>query len=153
MAAYVWKTKGLFKTDANKAGQVFEELENTIGLTAENIVEVSREEDAPLHNEFEWNDTAAADKWRMEQARRMIGNLSIVVAETEEEEIVPVRAFFSTELHHYENIKTIMTDVSKKLTLMQKAVRELQAFKKKYAMLSELSKLFDAIDEVTKEVS
>lgn len=153
MAAYVWKTKGLFKTDANKAGQVFEELENTIGLTAENIVNVSREENAPLHKEFEWDNDIAAEEWRKRQAQNMIGNLSIVVSETKFEEVEPIRAFFSTELHRYENIQTIMTDVSKKLTLMQKAVRELQAFKKKYAMLSELSKLFEAIDEVTKEVS
>ena len=153
MTAYTWKTKNLFKTDANTAGQIFEELENTIGLTAENVVNASRDKDAPLHDEFEWDDEVAAEEWRKRQAQNMISNLSIVLVETEDEDATPVRAFYATELHHYENIETIMTDSAKKISLMQKAVRELQAFKKKYSVLSELSKVFDSIDEVAKEVS
>lgn len=153
MSAYQWKTKGLYKTDANVAGAVFEELENTVGLTAENIVNASREELAPLHNEFEWDNDVAAEEWRKRQAQNMIGNLSIIIAETEDIPSEPVRAFFSTELHHYENIRVIMTDATKKNNLLQKAIRELQSFKKKYATLSELSNIFASIDEVTREVS
>lgn len=153
MSAYQWKTKGLYKTDANIAGAVFEELENTVGLTAENIVNASREELAPLHNEFEWDNDVAAEEWRKRQAQNMIGNLSIIIAETEDIPAEPVRAFFSTELHHYENIRVIMTDATKKNDLLQKAIRELQSFKKKYATLSELSNVFTSIDEVTREVS
>ena len=153
MSAYQWKTKGIYKTDANVAGAVFEELENTVGLTAENIVNASREELAPLHNEFEWDNDVAAEEWRKRQAQNMIGNLSIIIAETEYIHTEPVRAFFSTKLHHYENIRVIMTDATKKNDLLQKAIRELQSFKKKYATLSELSNIFASIDEVTREVS
>lgn len=151
MTAYTWKTKNLFKTDANTAGQIFEELENTIGLTAENVVNVSRDEDAPLHYEFEWDDEVAAEEWRKRQAQNMISNLSIVLVETEDEDATPVRAFYATELHHYENIRAIITNEEKKDDLLIKAIRELQAFKKKYRILSELQTIFSAIDTITEK--
>lgn len=50
---YEWKITGICKVDANIAGAVCEELKNTVGLTRENLVNASRPEDAPLHDEFE----------------------------------------------------------------------------------------------------
>ena len=153
MAAYEWKTKGLYKADADVVGKIFEDLENTVGLTAENVVEVSRDESSPIHNEFEWDNDVAAESWRKRQAQNMIGNLSIVLTETEvDSDVKSVRAFYATELHQYESIQAIFSDNEKKDDLLQKAIRELQAFKKKYALLSKLSVVFDAIDNVTKEV-
>lgn len=152
MTAYTWKTKNLFKTDANTAGQIFEELESTIGLTAENIVNASRDEDAPLHDEFEWDDEVAAEEWRKRQAQNMISNLSIVLVETEDEEVTPVRAFYATELHHYENIRAIITNEEKKDDLLIRAIRELQAFKRKYRILTELETVFSAIDTIAEKV-
>lgn len=153
MAAYEWKTKNLFKVKADVAGKVFEDLESSIGLTAENVVNISRSDDAPLHNEFEWNNDVAAEEWRKEQAANMIRNIAIVCAEVEESGTAKtVRAFYATELHHYENIKAIITNEEKKDDLLKRAINELNAFKKKYILLSELSTVFAAIDNVTKEV-
>ena len=152
MTAYTWKTKNLYKVDANVAAKVFEELENTIGLTAENVVNVSRDTLAPLHDEFEWDNDIAAESWRKRQAQNMISNLSIVLVETEDEEVTPVRAFYATELHHYENIRAIITNEEKKDDLLIKAIRELQAFKRKYRILTELGTVFSAIDTIAEKV-
>ena len=152
MAAYRWKTQGIFKTDANTVGQIFEELESTVGLTAENVVNVSRDTLAPLHDEFEWDNDIAAESWRKRQAQNMIGNLSIVLAETEEENATPIRAFFATELHHYENIEAIISNGDKRDHLLDRALRELKAFKNKYRMLTELAAVFGAIDQVTENI-
>lgn len=145
---YKWKTINL-KTDANVAGKVCEELRNTIGLTKENLVEVSRPKNAPLHNEFEWNDSKAAEEWRKEQAGYIIRHLTI---ETETMTATPVRAFFQVEggcSRAYEHINAIMVDESKKNRLLDIAIRELESFKAKYNMLKELEKVFEAIDQVT----
>lgn len=152
MAAYEWKTRNLYKVDANVAAKVFEELESTVGLTAENVVNVSRDTLAPLHDEFEWDNDIAAESWRKRQAQNMIGNLSIVLAETEEEKATPIRAFFATELHRYENIETIITNVDKRDQLLDRALRELKAFKNKYRMLTELAAVFGAIDQVKENI-
>lgn len=65
---YEWKEAAQIKADAQKAGEMLENLEKTVGLTPKNLVEASRDESAPLHNEFEWNDTKAAEKYRETQA-------------------------------------------------------------------------------------
>jgi hypothetical protein len=41
-------------------------------LTAEIILDDARHNSSPLHGFFEWDDTAAAEKWRLHQARDMM---------------------------------------------------------------------------------
>ena len=59
---YVWAEGFQHKTDASVVAKVTTELEAKNMLTAHNLVDVSRPEDAPLHGEFEWNDEIAAEK-------------------------------------------------------------------------------------------
>lgn len=76
---YEWKDLASvrnIKADAQVAGEVCEELEREGRLTPENLVEVSKDENAPLHNEFEWNDATAAKKYRRSQAQFIIKCLS-----------------------------------------------------------------------------
>ena len=96
---YKWKTYN-YKTSAEVAGSVCEELDRTVGLTPENLVDASRPEDAPLHQEFEWNDELAAEEYRKTQARLLISNLSIVIEEQKQES---VRAFFSLQHGFHKN--------------------------------------------------
>ena len=147
---YEWKVNGIYKTDANVAGKVLEELNNTIGLTNENLVNASRPEDAPLHNEFEWDDTIAAEKYRNVQAGKMINLLAVRIEEQNDE---PVRAFYTLNAKigsggNYDNIRKIMVDSEKKERLLDIALRELKQFKEKYKMLNELAVVFEAIDKV-----
>lgn len=149
---YEWKVK--LKTDAEVAGKVFEELEQGQGLTAENLVDVSRPEDAPLHNEFEWDDSIAAEKYRRNQATYLIRNLTIRTEETKEE---PIRAYFTTEKgfaagpRGFESTLKIMAEPVKRSSLLDIAIKELQSFQNKYRMLSELAEVFEAIDRVTQK--
>lgn len=41
-------------------------------ITAELVVELAKNPNHPLHNEFEWNDAVAAYQYRLAQARRML---------------------------------------------------------------------------------
>lgn len=147
---YKWKNFS-YKTSAEVAGQVCEELDRTVGLTPENLVDASRPEDAPLHNEFEWDDMIAAEEFRRVQARGIISNLSIVIEENKQ---APVRAFFSLQSGFrensgiYESTITIMDDSDKREKLLNTAKRELDAFMRKYQMLTELASVFAAINEI-----
>lgn len=49
--------------------------------TAEDFVEAVADEDHPLHDHFEWDDTAAAHSWRKHQARLLIRRVNIELAE------------------------------------------------------------------------
>ena len=61
---YEFKKGSRINVDANIAGAMCEQLENSIGLTPKNLLDANRDEKAPLHNCFEWDDTEAAERYR-----------------------------------------------------------------------------------------
>lgn len=143
---YKWKT-GYFKTSAETAGKVFSELEQTVGLTAKTVVDASRAKDAPLHNEFEWNNKIAGELWREEQARTMIQNL--VVQIDDNPDTPPTRAFVKLEQQAvYEDVRTVLADVQKTTSLLQMALKELTQFQRKYSDLKELAGVFQEVEKV-----
>lgn len=152
--AYEWKGYK-YRTDANEAGRVMEELERTVGLTTKNLVDASRPEDAPLHKDFEWDDAIAGEKYREVQAGKMITSLKIVL---KQEEAKPTRGFVTLEYApgkpgNYESVENVLLVEEKRNRLLTLAIRELQAFRRKYIALSELSELFDLIDKLEREAS
>ena len=147
-----WVKGSRFTADPNVAKEVMDQLSAEGRLTAMELVEASRPVDAPLHGEFEWDDTIAAQKWREQTGRVMIA--SIVITHDVQEEPKPVRAYFNIERNTHEYIPTeiIFSDEAKKNRLLEIAKRELLSFKVKYQTLRELDPVFLAIDEVTNEV-
>lgn len=153
---YEWKDLASvrnIKADAQVAGEVCEKLEREGRLTPENLVEVSKDENAPLHNEFEWNDATAAKKYRRSQAQFIIQMLVVKSSDNEEEEKKPpVRAFFAIdkERRNYESVVTILESKDKTATLREQVVKELACFYGKYQAIFEgdLAKLGEEIRNV-----
>lgn len=42
------------------------------GITPQAVVQAARSEKSPLHSHFEWDDTVAGEKFRLDQARQLI---------------------------------------------------------------------------------
>ena len=63
--------------------------------TPQQIVDAARDEGTELHRCFEWNDSVAAEKYRLTQARTIVCNLVIKRPESEEEQ-PKVRYFYKT---------------------------------------------------------
>ena len=141
---YEWKQASHIKVDANIAGMMCENLEQTIGLTPKTLLDANRAEDAPLHSCFEWNDGEAAEKYRESQARHIINCLCI---KTEQVEQPTVRAFFNIQKTSYESTGVIIRQEDKYAKLLDTALKELEAFKRKYISLKELQPVFDAITQ------
>jgi len=62
-----WKIKGIYKADAQK-------IADEIGdnkISPQELLEKARNEDSELHKCFEWDDSVAAEKYRLIQARQM----------------------------------------------------------------------------------
>ena len=146
---YQWKTASHIKADANEAGAMCEQLEKTVGLTAANLLEANRATGTPLHKEFEWNDSIAAEEYRLQQARHII-NCLCVKSEADRTNETPVRAFFvvDTSSKCYESLSVILKSEDKHKELLRNAKAELKAFQKKYHALEELKPVFDAISEL-----
>lgn len=149
---YEWKGASRIKADAQKAGELFEQLEAENDLTAARVVEESRAEDAVLHDEFEWDDSKAANKYREGQARHLINAITIATVKAEGcDKPIPVRAFFNVSADNtYTSVVSIANSAEKTANLVAQAKRELITFSNKYnAIQSYLSGVFDAIKEVT----
>lgn len=147
---YKWKPGSHHKVDAQTAGEVCAALEEEGRLNAETLVEESRPEEAPLHDEFEWDDSIAAEEYRKQQARVLIATVVEIISP----EVVPTRAFFNI-VHkeaNYESVRVIIQDEDKRKALLDKAIRELRSFQTKYSTLQELCEVFDAINRLEESV-
>jgi hypothetical protein len=144
---YQWKKASYIKADANVAGQMCEQLEQTVGLTAKSLLDANRPKEAPLHGEFEWDDSKAAEQYREQQARHIINCLCVKPERSDQE---PVRAFFTISQPSYENISVILQSAEKHSSLLDLALKELKAFKAKYNTLVQLEPVFEAIDKCTR---
>lgn len=133
MSAYKWREGSRIKADPNKAGELFDNLANEDRLNAETVVEVSKPDDALLHNEFEWDDQKAAIAFREHQGRNIINSL-LIVEENEQAEQLPTRYCYKIDDNssNYTPIKTIVQSADSMEVLRKKAAAELKSFQMKY---------------------
>ena len=139
-----WKVKGLYKADAEAVYKEITALGDT--FSPEEIVEAAKDEATELHKCFEWNDSVAAEKYRLHQARMIFTQL-VVRTETSDNTPVAVRVISSASVANvYTPTKMLVKSDTEYADLLERAKRELQAFKQKYATVVELQEIFTAID-------
>lgn len=51
-------------------------------LRPDDVVKDARSKSSPLHDEFEWSDSAAAEKFRLSQARELIRSVTVEITTT-----------------------------------------------------------------------
>ena len=148
---YQWKLPGVMPVDAQTAGDELERIYSERGdVSPAAVVDESRPDVAPLHPCFEWDDAAAAEKYRETQARLIIR--SIVTVREDGESAVPIetRAFVSADNSGgYKPISVVVNQPEQLDYLLNRALRELEAFRRKYAALKQLRPVFSAIDSLT----
>lgn len=138
-----WKINGIFKANAQK---VYEEIGDR-KVTPEEVLEQARnDESSELHKCFEWDDSVAAEKYRLSQARQVI---QFLVIKPEKKDEPQVRVFqITTQTNNYQPTRLFIQQPDEYKALLQRAKNELSAIKSRYKTLSELEKVFDAIDEI-----
>lgn len=137
-----WRVKGIYKADAQK---VADEIGND-KITPQEMIEKARNERSELHKCFEWNDTVAAEKYRLQQARVVLSML-VFKPKTEEEQLVRIFSL-TTEKSTYQPTKQFLVQSDEYQDLLKRALAELETFKKKYRTINELEGLFEAIDAI-----
>lgn len=138
-----WKFDGLFKGNAEKC---YAEIQTLESITPENVLALGEDETTELYKCFEHDDTIAAHKYRLIQAREIIRSFVIVC---EEKEIEPIRAYqITTETSVYQPTRLFLQDKDEYSALLSRAKEELQAFRKRYEVLSELEEIFNEIDKL-----
>ena len=138
--------------DAQTAGEECKRIAETIGLTAENLLNENRTEGTPLHNYFEWDNDVAAEKYRLVQAKDIIRSI-VLIRQTEDDNKPPVRQFVSIRKEKKERefvpVETVLKRQDYTEQMFEQAKRDLLAFRTKYINLrnyAELSGVFASID-------
>lgn len=129
------------------AEKVANEIDSLATKTPQTILDYAKHnQDSELHKCFEWNDTVAAEKYRLYQARQIVLNL-VYTNDTKKEEPTKLRVFYRQEsTNDYQPTKLLVKNEDSYKQLLNKAKSELRAFKEKYKMLTELEEIFDLID-------
>lgn len=170
---YSWKYN--VKADPQKVGMELEAIYEENGkLTPPLIVEDARNADRETHRLIEWNDSAAAENYRLEQARYIVRNIIIVRSEpapekTEpkviqihsesnpqapEAKVIKFRAFENVDVEEGRYFMPIQDAVNRDDTrnyMLDQALKALKSFRSKYGMIKELAIVLDAIDKVERE--
>jgi hypothetical protein len=147
MMVATWKTNLYRNADAQKVADEIISIGDS--ATPAEILDKARGTDTELHKCFEWNDTAAAEKYRLHQARNIVCNL--VFVEREAEQPKEVRVFYKIEPGHdagYQQTVKIVQNQDKYKRLLSVAFGELKAFQRKYQMLGELEPIFCEIEKL-----
>lgn len=144
-----WSLKDIFKADAQKCYEEIQEIGDEV--KPEQVLERAKDKKSELHKCFEWDNSIAAEKYRVFQARQVINHLIVVKREVDDEEKEPVqfRVMMKndrSEMSGYKQTIVMVKDEDEYRKLLEQAYAELHAFKKKYQCLSELSEILALID-------
>ena len=152
---YEWNDDYRLKLDANIVGGVLEQLEKKDGgITAVAFLDASRPEDSPTHSIFEWNDTKAAESWRLHQSRTTINALRVTYTDSNGDD-VKVSAFIKTTPGEtrtvYENINDALSNETKREIILNRIRGELDSFIIRNQHIEELADLLKEAAEKSRK--
>ncbi len=152
---YKWRSGSRFRIDAAIAYEELERLrrENDGELNSDIVLADAKYKRSPLHAAFEWDDSIAAHQHRKAQANQLILSVE-VVRETNGQE--PARAYVYTKVqqddgskHGFYTTPSILAQNEQMYNeTLERARGQLKSFRERFEFLSELSRIFAAIDEL-----
>jgi hypothetical protein len=149
---YQFKEGAHLKGDAQAVGERLEAIRAKAGLTPEAVITDAASSKSVLHPLFDWDDTSAAHKYRLEQAGHIIRCVTVVTEPDETDtKDRQFRAFVPVSVggrRSYEATMTALADDDMRKQVLSQAYAELGAVARKYRELKELTEVVGAIDRV-----
>lgn len=127
-------------------------------LRCEDVVKYAQKhKTSALHSQFTWDVKKAAWEHWLWEARHIIR--VYVTIQTDLQYDKPVRAYVSLYEDRseprggYRPLRAVLQNSQHRLALLQQAISELRTWREKYKEINELAKIFQAMDEVEKDVA
>ena len=147
-----WQTGMFYKADPEKCYAEITEIGDEV--TPEQLVEKGKDPGTELSKCFTRDDTEAANKYRLWEARQILRQLIVITRpdpedEAEKNEPTQFRLMMKNETSHgagYKQTLVMVRDEDEYQKLLNMALEELHVFKRKYSMLSELREILDLIN-------
>ena len=157
-----WRKGSFFKADAKAALKEIEALNKRHGGYAPDgsLVEHARSPKSVLHNDFEWDDSVAGNKYRLNTEKKIKRSLVVVTdgLNNGQSEPTEIRLFQRAKIECggkpqriWLNTFDMLKDPEGRQQLVDNAKKELEAFTNKYKALSELSDVLEPIDLFLKQ--
>jgi len=153
MVKYVFKDrpnvlKGGAKASAQKTGETLAAIKaRTKGrCNSKTILTAARDKSNYLHRFFDWNNTVAGEKWRLEQARALMSCVEIVETHNGRERRLP--AFISLidrGGRGYHTVQDVMNSDDLQVIALKQAEADFEAYAKRLMQFGEIA---DKIHEV-----
>ena len=147
---YKWKRQPFAGADADVIGEHIESLAKDGIITPADLVRDAKKKTSPLHECFEWDDTAAAKAYRITQAQYILRQIEVMI-EREDETSFTVRAFchVNTEAQQgYTTIESARNDPELWDCVLLQAITEIKNWQQKYKDIKEFETIFAAIESV-----
>lgn len=152
---YAWKDGARFPISADVAANELKRIKRVEGvLKAQVVVDHARDAASPLHRCFQWDDTEAANRFRLHQARCLMHNVYTV--KWKEDEATPDKPFVfnvatEEEGRSYKTASEIMDDRPAYDYLLANALAIIKGWRKRFAHIKELEPIHREVDKLTDE--
>ena len=157
----IWSWKPGFRgsaiAPADEVGPELERIkeENNGELLPEVLVGEGKPSNSILHGFFEWNGKKAAHEHRLSQARLLARSIKVERVKSTggpEQAFRVTRSNYIPRKNVYRAVEDIMLDPEARAELLQRALSELLAARRKYHRLQELAIVFRELDKVLTEL-
>jgi hypothetical protein len=119
------------------------------------VVQAARAARNPLHQFFEWDNTKAAEEYRLVQARHLIRRVTVIL--TSGDEPIPIRAFISLMGDRgegsYRQTVVVLSTSDFRQQALEEALAEMKAFQHKYRHLAEVAEVIMAMARTTRRLT
>ena len=152
---YAWKIPSFAKNiDIDLAMEEMERIESLYGsLTPQNILDASRPKNALFHTLFQWDDTLAAEHYRLQQARTILNNIEVTVVSDGSPKQINVYEVVKQQSNGqiYKSINSMTLDDID--FIKQRTLKELTILKDKLSMYKEFSKVTSSLHQAIEDLN
>lgn len=127
--------------------------ERTGTLTPQAVLDEARKKSSPLHAHFTWDNSAAAQKFRLLEAAMLIRTVRVRVSYEEETHRAPAFLLPVRGESNYRKTEDVMSNTELSSAMLDLARAELAAFKKRFGTLQALQSLLSAIDKTLNDLA
>ena len=135
--------------DMTEIKQELERLRRPDGLLMPvDVVNRARDPESVLHECFNWDDSDAAEQYRLWQARQLLRVVVSVLPGTDTMTKVNVSLYSDrAQGGGYRPLIAVLRDPSSRAALLEDARKDAQAFRERYSHLQEVAAIITAIDD------
>ena len=160
-----WKERAQIKKDPILVYNELEALREKCGgaFTPKDVVKRARKKSSVLHDLFEWDDSVAAEKFRLRQAGYIVRSLQVqkrIVRKAGEPRVVVIRQYASLgrgsgdgPKNKYHRTSDVLNVADQRDQLLTKVWMQILALRRRYSSLIELVPIWESVDEVQRHLA